>query len=745
MTSTESVETENVTSETYAFQAEINQLMSLIINTFYSNKDIFLRELVSNSSDALDKIRHESLKDNKVLDSQRDLYINLYTSKDKKELIIEDSGIGMTKADLINNLGTIAKSGTKAFMEAFEQNSDISMIGQFGVGFYSAFLVADKVKVYSKNNNDEEYLWESSAGGSFVISKSDTGLKRGTRMVLELKDDQEEFLDESKIKDLINTHSQFISYPISLMVEKTRTREVEEDEDDEANDDEVKDSEVKDGEVKDGEVKDGEVKDGEDKVQVEEVDEDKVEVEEVDENEDNPKEKKKKEITETYNELEEINIEKPLWLRNPDDISSEEYNKFYKHISNDYENYSKVKHFTVEGQLEFTCILFIPKKAPFDLFEQNKQKNNIKLYVRRVFVTDNCEELCPDWMSFVKGVIDSQDLPLNISRETLQKTQIMKVMKKNIVKRVIEGLVELSKDDDTTYNEFYDQFSKNIKLGIHEDSSNRDKLAKLLRYKSTKSDKHTSLDDYISRMKEEQKSIYFISGESLKSIQNSVFLEKLDKRGLEVLLMDDPVDEYCMQQLKNYDSKTFVNITKENLDLSLTEDEKKEEEEKNKKYEDLCKIMKEVLGDSIQKVIISTRLNDSPCCLVTSEYGWTANMERIMKAQALRNDSMMGQMSAQKILEINVDCDIIQELYTKLQVDKNDKAIKDIIWLLYDTTLLNSGFNLDESKTFCNRIHRMIRLGLSLDDNVEEEIDLTMDSENIVETEEETAKMEELD
>ena len=461
-----------------------------------------------------------------------------------------------------------------------------------------------------------------------------------------------------------------------------------------------------------------------------------------DEEDDEEKKPKTKEIEEEYEELEKINKEQPLWLKNPSEISDSEYNTFYKHISNDYDDCLAHKHFSVEGQLEFTGLLFIPKRAPFDLFENNKKKNNIKLYVRKVFITDDSTELSPDWMSFVRGIVDSQDLPLNISRETLQKSQIMKVIKKNIVKKVIESLVELASDEGK-YNDFYEQFSKNIKLGIHEDNANKDKLAKLLRYKSTKSDTLTSLDSYISRMKEGQKQIYYISGESLKAIENSVFLEKLTKRNLEVLFMDDPVDEYCMQQLREYESMTFVNITKENIDLGLTEDEKKAEEEKHKQFEDLCKTMKDVLGQVVQKVVISTRLDDSPCCLVTSEFGWSANMERIMKAQALRNDSMMGQMSAQKILEINVDSDIIQELNTRLTADKNDKTIKDIVWLLYEITLLNSGFTLEQSTPFCNRIHRMIRLGLSIDEKEPEEPQIDEEpQENIIEDD---SKMEELD
>ena len=708
-------------AETFAFQAEINQLMSLIINTFYSNKEIFLRELVSNSSDALDKIRHQSLTNSDALSAENDLSIKLNVDKTNKTLIIEDTGIGMTKNDLINNLGTIAKSGTKAFMEALENSADVSMIGQFGVGFYSAFLVADNVEVISKHNDDDEFKWVSNAGGSFTISKSDTGLKRGTRMILHLKADQESMCDENNIKNLIKTHSQYINYPISILVEKTKEVEVE--------DDVLEEKEEKE----ENEEKEGDV-----------------EVEEVDDDEN--KEVKKKTVTETYNEWEKINVEKPLWLCNPDDVSMEDYNRFYKHISNDWDDCCAVKHFSVEGQLEFTGLLFIPKNAPFDMFEPNKKKNNLKLYVRKIFITDNCEDLCPEWLSFVKGLIDSQDLPLNISRETLQQSQIMKVIKKNVVKKVLEKLMELSENEED-YNKFYSQFSKNLKLGIHEDSSNREKLAGLLRYNSTKSgDEHISLKSYVSRMKEGQKDIYFISGESQKAVEKSLFLEQLSKRGFEVLYMCDPIDEYCMQQLKTYDDKKFVDITKENLNIELTEDEKTKEEEDKKKYEELCKTMKDVLGNNVSKVVVSNRLDKSPCCLVTGEYGWSANMERIMKAQTLRNDQMMGQMGSQKTLELNVDNPVIKELNNKLSVDKNDKTIKDIVWLLFETTLINSGFQLEEPSMFCDRINKMIRMGLSVEDedededeqNVENAIEEIMLDDN-QEDKEEESNMEEVD
>merc|ERR1712172_349627 len=457
--------------------------------------------------------------------------------------------------------------------------------------------------------------------------------------VLFMKEDQIEFHEEKKIKEVVKKHSQFIGYPIKLLVEKERDKEVS---DDEAEDDKMEE-----------EKKEGE----DDKPKVEDVGEDE------DEDKADKDKKKKKTIKEKYVEDEELNKTKPIWTRSADDISNEEYGEFYKSLTNDWEEHLAVKHFSVEGQLEFRALLFIPKRAPFDLFENKKGKNNIKLYVRRVFIMDNCEEVIPEYLNFVKGIVDSEDLPLNISREMLQQNKILKVIRKNLVKKVMELIEEINEDKDN-FKKFYEQFSKNIKLGIHEDSTNRKKLAGFLRYYSSASgDEMCSMTDYVSRMKENQKDIYYITGESKDVVGSSSFVETLKKRGLECLYMTEPIDEYVVQQLKEFDGKNLVSVTKEGLELPEDEEEKK------------------------------------------------------MKAQALRDTSTMGYMAAKKHLEINPDHSIVENLRQRAETDKNDKSVKDLVLLLFETSLLSSGFSLEDPAVHARRIPRMIKLGLCIDDD----------------------------
>merc|ERR1712145_18444 len=510
---------------------------------------------------------------------------------------------------------------------------------------------------------------------------------------------QAEYLDEKKIKEVVKKHSQFIGYPINLMVTKEKEEEVTDDEGGE-----------------------------------EEKNKDK---------------KKTKKVKTKYVEDEELNKTKPIWTRNPDDISQEEYGDFYKSLTNDWEDHLSIKHFSVEGQLEFKALLFVPKRAPFDLFENKKQKNNIKLYVRRVFIMDNCEELIPEYLGFIKGVVDSEDLPLNISRENLQQNKILKLIQKNLVKKVLELIEELSEDKDN-FKKFYEQFSKNLKLGIHEGSTNRKKLAGYLRYYTSASgDELCSLGDYVSRMKENQKDIYYITGESKEVVAASAFVERLKKRGLEVVYMTEPIDEYVVQQMKEFDGKNLVSVTKEGLELPEDEEEKEKKEADMKKFEGLCKVMKDILDKKVEKVVFSSRLVSSPCCIVTSQYGWTANMERIMKAQALRDTSTMGYMAAKKHLEINPDHSIVENLRQRAETDKNDKSVKDLVLLLFETSLLSSGFSLEDPAVHAKRIHRMIKLGLGIDEEEDSaDVDAAGDDSEMPPLEgdaEDASRMEEVD
>ena len=672
--------------ESFAFQAEINQLMSLIINTFYSNKDIFLRELISNASDACDKARYLSLQNTEKYNT-REYELRLFAQDNC--LIIEDNGVGMTKKEMLDNLGTIANSGTKNFMQAAAEGADINMIGQFGVGFYSAFLVANTVEVLSRSMDDETtHLWSSDAGGKFTITEltKDSNAEdkvrgclgeSGTRIVLDMKEDCVDYLTESTIRRIVKKHSEYVSYPVKLFTKRTEKVEIPQEEEEE----EEEEKEPEEGEV--------------------------VEVNEEEEKEKQPKEPKYED-----REVEEwvvLNKTQPIWLRKPDDITKEEYDAFYKTLSNDWDNHIAVKHFSAEGSVEFKSLLYIPKRAPFDMFKSGRKKKNIKLYVKRVFIMDDCEELIPEWLSFVNGVVDSEDLPLNVSREMLQQNKIMSVIRKNIVKKCIEMFQDIAdREDPADYKTFYDNFHQSIKLGIHEDDKNRDKLIKLLRFQTAKSPESTlkSLADYVTNMTNDV--IYYITGSSRKGLENSPFVKGIVEQGHDVLLMVDSIDEYMVQQVKEFEGKKLVNISKDNSMFQASD----EELEKT-----VGKLIKDILPTDIEKVVVSNRLGSAPCCLVSSEYGWSANMERIVKAQTLNTPSqMMFAGNNKKIMEINPTHPIIKRLQQSVNnSDMSNTSRNDVVRLLYDTALLNSGYTQEDTSSFVDRVLKMMMVGLDVE------------------------------
>lgn len=677
------------------FDADINQLMKLIINSVYSDKEIFLRELISNASDALDKIRYLSITDTEILKEESKLEINIVADKQNKTLTVQDTGIGMSKDELINNLGTIAKSGTKQFIESLtdsSKNDNYKLIGQFGVGFYSVFLVANRVDVVTKSYNDNEYLWSSNEEGYTItdIEKEVQTLKRGTKIVLHLRDEELEFLEEARIKGIVSKHSQFVDHKISLLCEKTEEKEVEIS-DDEDDDDDINET---------------------DEVVIEEVKEEST--------------KKTKTITETKQEWDVLNEQKPIWIKNKSDISDDEYNQFYKTISNDWDDPSAKLHFSVEGNTVFKSILFLPNHNQMNMYSSNKAVSKIKLYVRRVFILDKCEQLMPEYLHFVTGIVDSDDLSLNISREILQKNNTIKKIRKTLVKKSIKMMEDLSQDEEN-YNKFYKEFHKNIKWGINDDEPNRERLSKLVRYYTTTSgESQISFTKYVENMKEDQKHIYYISGENTEIIKKSPFLEKLNKKGYSVLLLTDAIDEYVVQLLKEFDGKKLIDVSKGNLDINLTEDEKKNKEELDNDYDEMCKNIKDILGNRIEKVILSQKIVDSPCCISTTEYGWSANMARIMKAQALRDSSMNNVMTSKQIFELNPHHKTIKLLKGKYDEinddDNNKKAFENIVRLLYQTSQLVSGFSLTEPEDYSRKVYNLINLGLG-EGNDEEDDD----------------------
>ncbi|XP_055375366.1 endoplasmin homolog [Condylostylus longicornis] len=676
-------------SEKFTFQTEVNRMMKLIINSLYRNKEIFLRELISNASDALDKIRLLSLTDRDQLSTNPELEIKVKADKENKILHIIDSGIGMTKTDLINNLGTIAKSGTADFLSKMQNSQDAQdlndMIGQFGVGFYSAFLVAERVVVTSKHNDDKQYIWESDSGSySIVEDPRGDSLKRGTVISLYLKDEARDFLEEDTVKKLIQKYSQFINFPIYMWGSK----EVEEEIDaEEAGAPEENKSE-------------------------EDVDDDaKVE----DDAEEKPKTKK---ITKTVWDWQILNENKPLWTKKPADVSQEEYMEFYKSITKDKTEPLAYTHFVAEGEVTFKSLLFVPKVQPSESFNRYGTKSdNIKLFVRRVFITDEFNDMMPNYLNFVRGVVDSDDLPLNVSRETLQQHKLIKVIKKKLVRKVLDMLKKLDKEQ---YQKFWQEYSTNIKLGIMEDPSNRSRLAKLLRFQSSKDPKQlTSLEEYTARMKKKQERIYYIAGASRTEVETSPFVERLLAKGYEIIYLVEAVDEYCLSALPEFDGKKFQNIAKEGFSLN---EPSKNVQQLSKEYAPLTKWFDNNLKDYIAKAEISERLSKSPCALVAGMFGWTGNMERLAMSNAhQKSDDPQRSyyLNQKKTLEINPRHPLIKELLRRVEADENDSTALEIAKTLVKTATLRSGYMLKETAEYADTIDKMLMksLDISADDN----------------------------
>lgn len=683
-------------SEKFQFQAEVNRMMKLIINSLYRNKEIFLRELISNASDALDKIRLLSLTDKSVLDTTSDLVIKIKADKENKVLHITDTGIGMTKNDLVNNLGTIAKSGTADFLSKMQEGAaegqDMNdMIGQFGVGFYSAFLVADKVVVTTKHNDDKQYVWESDAS-SFSIAEDPRGntLQRGSQISLYLKEEAQDFLEQDTVKTLIKKYSQFINFPIYLW--NSKTVEVEEP-----------------------------VEEQEEVTEKPETEDEDAKVEE--DAEDKPKTKK---VEKVIWDWEVMNESKPIWTRKPNEVTEEEYNEFYKSLTKDNTEPLASIHFVAEGEVTFKSVIYIPKVLPSESFSRYGTKaDNIKLYVRRVFITDEFNDMMPNYLNFIRGVVDSDDLPLNVSRETLQQHKLIKVIKKKLVRKALDMIKKI---DEKDYEKFWKEYSTNIKLGITEDASNRSRMAKLLRFHSSNDKKKiTSLEEYVKRMKPKQDQIYYIAGANRDEVEKSPFVERLLARGYEVLYLIEAVDEYAISALPEFDGKKFQNVAKEGFSLSESEGQKANFEKLKEDFEPLTKWFNDVaLKDKISKALLSERLSQSPCALVASMFGWTGNMERLAVSNAhQKSDDPQRSyyLSQKKALEINPRHPLIKELLKRVSEDPEDPTAKDMALMMFRTATLRSGFMLQETSDFADSIEQMMRktLGVPLDEKPDEE------------------------
>ena len=753
---TSSVPEFNAGAEKFEFQAEVSRLMDIIINSLYSNKDIFLRELISNGSDSLDKIRFMSLTDKGQLGEgdNANLDIRIKADKEKKVLTIRDRGIGMTKDDLMNNLGTIAKSGTSAFLDQMAQGGDMSLIGQFGVGFYSVYLVADFVEVRSKHNDDDkQWVWQSGANGNFAISE-DQGepLGRGVEINIYLKEEAQEYLEESKLESLVQRYSEFINFPIYLY----NSKEVSEEVPAEDGDDETADASTDDDDNEDSDEDEDEDDDSED-----------------DSEDDEPKTKT---ITKTVWDWERLNDVKAIWLRSASEVEEEEYTKFYQALAKNTEEPLSYSHFKAEGDVEFKAILYIPERPPADYYDNYYSRASaLKLYVRRVFISDEFDELLPKYLSFIKGIVDSDTLPLNVSRETLQQHTSLKTIKKKLVRKALDMLRKLAEEgkdaeddgekpegeetdvEETKYEKFWKNFGKAIKLGIIEDASNRVRLAKLLRFETSKSDgKLVSLEQYVERMKEGQKSIYYITGESIEALKNSPMLEKLIAKDFEVIYFTDPVDEYTMQNLTEFDDYKFSNASKEDLKFGDADDDEKARFKKTKAaFKPFTAWWKSKLPENvIEGVKVSNRLSTTPCVVVSSKYGWSANMERIMKAQALGDDSRHEYMRGKKTLEVNPRHPMIAALKERSEQDPDSEETAVLAKLMFETAMLESGFTFDKPGEYAGRVFDLLKgnMGVAKDAElvdetqfhiVEEEKEETEAEEPVAESDEPVAESDE--
>ncbi|KAG0632011.1 hypothetical protein M758_1G297800 [Ceratodon purpureus] len=675
------------TVEKFEYQAEVTRLLDLIVNSLYSHKEVFLRELVSNASDALDKLRFLSVTDPKLMEPNPNLEIRIKSDKDAGTITLMDTGIGMTREELVESLGTIAQSGTAKFMKALKESkdnksSDNNLIGQFGVGFYSAFLVADKVTVSTKSSkSDKQFVWEGQADTSSYTIREETDAEkmvpRGTVITLHLKEDEKfEYADAIRIENLVKNYSQFISFPIYTWQEKSREKEVEEEAD------ETEES-----------------------------------------GDDTPKEKKKKTITEKYWDWELVNETKPIWLRNAKEVAKEDYNTFYKSTFKEFIDPQAYTHFSTEGEIEFKSLLYIPGMAPFNSEDMLSGKTkNIRLYVKRVFISDEFDgELFPRYLGFVKGVVDSNDLPLNVSREILQESRIVRIMKKRLVRKTFDMVEEISnRENKEDYKQFWSSYGKNMKLGCIEDTANHKRLAPLLRFNSSKNEEEMiSLDQYVESMKEDQKAIYYLAADTIKSAKSAPFLEELVKKDIDVLFLVEPIDEVAITNLQSYKDKKFVDISKEDLELGDVDEEKEKEIEKE--YRLLCDWMKQNLGDKVAKVAVSKRISSSPCVLVSGKFGWSANMERIMKAQTLGDTTQMEFMKGRRILEINPSHPIIQDLNFACKDTPRSSRAQAMVNLLYETALLSSGFTPDNPAEFGARVYEMMGLALAGQNNAQAE------------------------